>query len=169
VGLKKRVLRRDDLADPRVERFYCGALKRDDELVDYLRRKAIEEVEDGKTLVWLYFDDDDQFVGYSSLSDTRWRTPPPKGDFVPLQIIPYLAVATEHQGNRYSRAILGDTIAEALERRLTSETLGLFVHVENAAAIHVYSTTGFEPFGEPIVFSGEPYQRMLVRLPEPAN
>jgi ribosomal protein S18 acetylase RimI-like enzyme len=116
--------------------------------------------------VWLFWNVD-ELVGFASLGQTEWSYPRPNGSKkVVVQIIPNLAVSVTHGNRGYGREILQGVIVEALRRRDTvSELLGLLVHVENARAIHIYDTEGFENHGKPSTYDGESFQRMIITLP----
>ena len=72
------------------------------------------------TKVWLYRDSTGGVVGYGSLGKTRWRWPPPDGDYTNLLMIPMLGIDQRFHGQppgnpaqRYSHRIVEHLISEA--------------------------------------------------------
>jgi GNAT superfamily N-acetyltransferase len=93
-----------------------------------------------------------QVVGYGTLGRSKWHltqadgTPEPEKK-VRVQIIPALAVHEDFQGHGISYVIVDHLIHEAkLLMDEVSPILGLYVHEQNAAAIHVYEKKGFRRF-----------------------
>ncbi len=168
--LRKKKFALSDLALAEVQAFHCGELPRDKEVATFLTTDFPTLVVDSDRALqaWLYRDDANALVGFSSLGKSEWSYPTPTGTRVTVQIIPALAVASGHQGNGYMREILLDVFNEAMAKRdCVSELLGLLVHVDNTRAIDVYKSEGFEDYGNPSNQGGELYQRMISRLPEP--
>src|SRR5207244_3529887 len=121
-------------------------------LADWLITDAAKALK-GKTRIWAYATPDKRVVGFGSLGKTKWhlteedgKQPDPKAK-VRVQIIPALAVHEEFQGQGISYGIVRHLIQEAkLLMDQVSPILGLYVHEQNGAAIHVYKKVGFRLF-----------------------
>jgi GNAT superfamily N-acetyltransferase len=125
--------------------FRCGDLPYQQDLARWLVEDAPKALKD-KTRIWYYVTNDDsrQIAGFGSLGKTKWQLEP-EGDKVRVQIIPALAVHSDHQGKRYSGIILKHLIGEATDLfHKVSPLLGLFVHPENELAIRTYRNAGFK-------------------------
>jgi GNAT superfamily N-acetyltransferase len=166
--LKGKLFTIGDLALADVQAFNCGDLKRDLDVARFLTCEARDLIDkpENPLHVWLYRDEDDSLVGFSSLGRSEWCYPKPTGIKTAIQIIPNLAVSVDHKGKKYSTEILEDTIVEAIARRESvSELLGLFVHIDNPIAIHIYESAKFANYGNPRTYGGDSYQRMILKLP----
>ena len=155
--LRKRPFRRTDLALPSVQDFYCGDKDYEREVADWIKSPmgVWADIERYGCEVWLYFRQRgrrNDLVGYGSLSRPNWIHPVP-GERFP-NLIPNLAVQRRFQGqpqnvpaeDRYANQLLGDLILEASNHTERSPHIILYVHPNNARALHWYETWGFEPF-----------------------
>jgi ribosomal protein S18 acetylase RimI-like enzyme len=111
-----------------------------------------------KTRVWLFETNEGQIVGFGSLGTSRWKWPPPDGEYSTITLIPMLGIGAQYRGQpsdpewRYSRQIISHLIDEAI--KLAREWQGkvehrprwlvLMVNRENLRAIRFYENTGFE-------------------------
>jgi GNAT superfamily N-acetyltransferase len=123
--------------------FRCGEGLHQQELARWIKEDAAPAMK-SKTRVWFYVTNDEQknIAAYSSLGTSNWRLSP-DADKIKVQIIPALAVHEDHQGKGYAQFVLQHLIGEATQRFEISPLLALFVHPDNAVAIHVYEKVGF--------------------------
>lgn len=123
--------------------FRCGEGPHQQELARWIREDAARAMK-SKTRVWLYVtnDEDQRIAAFGSLGTSNWKLEP-DAEKIKVQIIPALAVHADHQGKGYARFVLQHLIGEATLRFEVSPLLALFVHPDNAVAIHVYEKAGF--------------------------
>lgn len=154
-----------------VQSFECGQEPWAVECATWITTDAcIEDMKSRGTQVWLYYDSDNQLVGYGSLGVTKWRIPPgtPKQD---VSIIPFVAVQTKFRGkpdgvewkDRYSSRILRSLMKRAQSNSL--RYLVLAVDGDNLRAIEFYRRLGF--FMLPDKVDG--YSKMHIELNPPPD
>jgi len=143
-----------------VKTFGCGAEPWEAEVADWIKRRngALRQVSRGRCLVWLYFTDEDDLVGYGSLGPHDWVWPDLNSPPRTTHHIPYMGVDARYQREpsdeppewRYSsqiiRHLLGQAIREADENPSRERILGLYVHPANTRAIRFYERVGFQPY-----------------------
>ena len=168
MNLRNRELTHADKDSAELREFDCGDCPQDHDVSNFLKSDCFELLGDPKRplIVWLYYDEKDNLVGFSSLGISKWQYPDPQGQRLSVQIIPFLGVARAHAGKGYAKQIVDHLELEAIARQDVSDLLTLFVHVANAAARHIYDCAGFEPYDVPARQSdGELYQKMVLILP----
>ncbi len=138
---------------PAVQNFNCGseswALEVSEDLKNPYRIAAW--VKAGTMDAWLYVTDQDELVGFGTLSGRYWRYPDPKkSPRQPISVITDVAVDIIFQGQpklpsvkHYSDQILDHLRFEASKFAERLPVLGLMVHPENEKAIHWYVKVGF--------------------------
>lgn len=111
------------------------------------------------TKVWIYRDENDSVVGFSSLGETGRRWPPPDGDRARLLMIPQLGIDQSFHGQppdrewRYSNQLMNHLIYEARDWAMQRnenkapkkhvKQLILLVHKDNKAAQRLYEKFDF--------------------------
>jgi len=135
-----------------VAEFDCGDEPYQKELATWLQKEAVSALGRG-TKVWLYINEANEIVGYGSLGQTRWKYPEADSPKSALVIIPAVAVRRSFWGkpdgrkeDRYSSQIMQHLIGEALTWPGSLPALGLFLHTDNQAALHLYQRFGFRVF-----------------------
>ena len=154
-----------------VQDFFCGNNPWHIEVAKWIKgdtskNSALRDIASGKNEVWLYRTTQGAVVGYGSLGKTKWRWPPPQGQWEIVSIIPFIGIKTEFQGQphgvpseeRFASQIMGDLIGKA--RGHGTRILGLFVHRDNARAIKFYNRIGFLPLRD----DGKENLRMFLDL-----
>ncbi|MEX0820144.1 MAG: GNAT family N-acetyltransferase [Pirellulaceae bacterium] len=120
---------------------------------------VLDSIANYETRVWVFRNQADEIVGFGSLGPTRWRWPPPDGDYTRLLMIPQLGIDARFHGQppdaewRYSNQIMAHLILEAQEfakeiqrtkpKKKHVELLILQVHKDNVAARRLYERFGF--------------------------
>ena len=123
------------------------------ELATWLETEADEAMTRG-TRIWAYATPDGEIAGYSSLGTTLWAYPEPNAKKVQLTVIPAVALRREFWGkpegadrdSRFSSQIMRHLLTEAANWKGNIPAVGLYVHPENRAAIHLYERFGFIRF-----------------------
>lgn len=123
--------------------------------------EVLDSIEQHKTSVWLYRNQEEVVIGFGSLAATGWQKwPPPDGKRSRLLYIPQLGIDERFRGQppdsrwRYSNQIMSHLIyqAHALANLIKEEKpprkhvdlLTLMVHRDNKPAMRVYERFGFE-------------------------
>jgi hypothetical protein len=121
--------------------------------------------------VWLYFEDDNALVGYTSLSKDRWKLDGERES--PVVYLPYLGVGTVFQGKKEpssGRSYFGLMFEDLLHEAGKHKNLHLFwvclhVHKNNKLAREIYHEKyGFRECGEE-----DDYIRMFADMGEPST
>ena len=115
--------------------------------------------------VWLFFDDNGEIIGFSSIQKDQWELPDKRK--VPILYLPYIAISDQYQGKKdpvsgksYFTVIFKDFLYEARKRAtLHRDTLCLHVRKNNNKAIEIYERYGFR-----IVSDEGIYHRMAVDI-----
>ena len=157
----------------------------EEEINDWIRADpktkegAIYRVKKG-TQVWLYANEEDDVVGYSSLGKSKWPDPNvlekvPDLPSVPISLIPAVGIDNRFHGGpvgagrqeKYSSQIINHLISEARKHLDRQPFLGLLVHPENEKAIGLYRRMHFENFENKTYYhdvAGVYYQGMVLKL-----
>jgi len=130
-----------------VQQFVCGTDECHLQVSEWIKGRpegdsVREAIEQRNTKVWLYFNEEENFVGYGSLGPTTWKYPGPR-DKQLLTCIPMLGVHSGYHRRGYGREILRDLRSKAEVAKQERPILGLCVHPENLAAIQLYTSEGF--------------------------
>lgn len=136
---------------------------------------AVTDIATRGTQVWLYWDEQENLVGFGSLGLHHWTLPPYGKKKVPVVIIPSVAVAMAYWGqppdDPYSLQIMDDLHDEAQRYVETHRALVLCVHPANARAIKFYRRYGFAVI-EPPLSDGHLRMALYLGIPpstEPAG
>jgi ribosomal protein S18 acetylase RimI-like enzyme len=107
-----------------------------------------------KTKVWLYRNQSEKVVGYSSVGFVSWRWPLPDGNYTTVLYIPMIGIDQQYHGQppekawRYSHQIMNHLIWSChqmnQERKSPVDWLTLKVLPDNAGAIRLYNQFDFE-------------------------
>jgi hypothetical protein len=112
-----------------------------------------------KTKVWIYRNQTEIVIGYSSVGFVKWHWPLPDGDYTTVLYIPMIGIDQRYHGQppekewRYSHQIMNHLILschqlnrerENRERKHPVEWLTLKVLPDNAGAIRLYKQFDFE-------------------------
>ncbi len=107
-----------------------------------------------KAKVWLYRNQAEKVVGYSSVRFVQWRWPLPDGNYTTVLYIPMIGIDQRYHGQppekerRYSHQIMNHLIWSChqmnQERKHPVEWLTLKVLPDNAGAIRLYNQFDFE-------------------------
>lgn len=100
----------DMIEQPQVQNFTCGKAPWQSIVSDWLKGQppsdsVIESITKRGTRVWIYFDLNNELVGFGSLGKSVWKYPGPR-DKLRLICIPMLGVHEFHQRKGYGRQIL---------------------------------------------------------------
>ena len=130
-----------------VQAFTCGTQSWQLQVSDWIKGKPVgksvrESMLNRNTSVWIYFNSNDDFVGFGSLGPSQWKYPGPR-DKMLLSCIPMLGVGSQFHRRGYGRQILRDLRRKAESQKTDRPLLGLWVHPENTAAIALYHGDGF--------------------------
>jgi RimJ/RimL family protein N-acetyltransferase len=187
-----------DLALPQVQAFFCGEERWEREITEWLRspageNSALQDMKNHGTEIWLHWIEESEpaegssggtdrveagtekrkrLVGVSSLGQTQWRWPPPKGPKRLLNIIPCVGLQKAFQGEpkdapageRFASQILDHLIYEATTRTHREPRIVLMVDEENLRAIRFYEKAGFARLPQPHVSRGVRYLRMAMDI-----
>lgn len=120
---------------------------------------VLDSMANRETRVWVFRNQDDEIVGFGSLGPTRWKWPPPDGDYTRLLMIPQLGIDARFHGQppdpewRYSNQVMRHLIHEAqawaADIRKTRppkkhvKLLILQVHKDNTPARRLYEKFEF--------------------------
>jgi len=165
---------------PFVAGFDCGPDPWEQEPSHWIQEHALEAIALG-TKVWLYMNQQDLVVGFSSLdvSKSLLRYPTPKSPRVPVLVIPELGLKKEFKGEpkaertsdpntdgRYSSQIMRHLLDNAHQWQGNMQAVSLYVDPRNVAAIRLYQRFGFASYGDPYKepHTGISYDRYAVRL-----
>jgi GNAT superfamily N-acetyltransferase len=138
----------DELVD-----FCCGEHPWEEMQERWIKEKALETIRKYHNQVWLYYNNNDDLVGFGSLGTTSRPYPPPSGNRIKLAIIPSVAVQIRFKGQpvndppKYSHQI----ILSLLNLAKTYDDVNLLtldVHKDNTRAIKFYKRFGFVPQGD---------------------
>lgn len=157
---------------PRVAAFKCGDQPWDIEVSDWIKAPegkggAIDDL--GKKCdVWLYLNEKDEVVGFSSLGSSNWRYPTANDPRKQISVIPWVAVEARFQGNGYFSQILAHLFFEAQSKTDRLPIIGLYVDPRNRDAIEKYERKGFEEFHQSYKDKGTgvTYKSFISKLPE---
>jgi len=155
-----------------VRDFQCGHEPWAADLADWIKTdRVLEDLRDPdlNCRIWIWRNDDGDVVGFGSLGDAIFRGPNPnKSPWLPVMIIPALAVHSAHQGKGYARRIVGELLDLAMAHAAERRYVVLLVHVENVRACELYLRLGFRDLGKPFVEkeTGWPHQKMYCDLQE---
>jgi hypothetical protein len=175
--MKKTRFSEADLALPDVQAFSCGEERWEREVEEWIRspsgeNSALEDMKKYGTEAWLHWTEEGELVGVSSLGESRWSWPPPKGPKRLINIIPCVGVQKAFQGEpkdappeeRFAARILDHLIYEATTKTHRDPLIGLMVDEENRRAIRFYEKAGFERLVKPHVSRGVTYLRMALDI-----
>jgi hypothetical protein len=92
-----------DLTLPDVQGFHCGDERWEREVADWLKspsgpNSAREDLHKYGTEVWLHRTEEGELVGVSSLGESQWSWPPPRGPKRRISIIPCVGLHKALQG-----------------------------------------------------------------------
>ncbi len=137
----------DMIEQPQVQNFTCGKAPWQSIVSDWLKGQppsdsVIESITKRGTRVWIYFDLNNELVGFGSLGKSVWKYPGPR-DKLRLICIPMLGVHEFHQRKGYGRQILRDLRSKADRIKIDESVIGLFVDAQNTAAAKMYTDEGF--------------------------
>lgn len=129
-----------------------------------LKRKLVEKV-------WLFFEEDDTLVGFTSIKKDTWHIEE-RGNKCQIVYLPYIGVSTEYQGKKepaqqksYFKILFEDFLYEAKTRATMKRDLcALHVQKSNEKAIGIYTSYGFRASGEEPGGEGIVYLRMIADL-----
>jgi GNAT superfamily N-acetyltransferase len=177
VFLKKSCFSPADAARAEVQAFCCGHERWELEVAEWIKcratdNSALEDIKNFGTEVWLHWTEQNELVGVSSLGESRWSWPPPKGTKTLINIIPCVGVAKAFQGEpkevppaeRYAAQILDHLIYEATTKKHRHPLIGLMVDQANKRAIRFYEKAGFIHLVQPHQSRGVVYQRMALDI-----
>jgi len=107
-----------------------------------------------KTKVWIYRNQTDRVIRYSSVGFVKWRWPLPDGNYTTVLYIPMIGIDQRYHGQppakewRYSHQMMNHLIYSCHqmneERENPVEWLTLKVLPGNSGAIRLYNQFGFE-------------------------
>lgn len=155
--------------------FDCGTAEAyQTEVAAWIRNVAEdvwEAIREGQLHVWLYLTEDDEVIGFASLTlQVLTLDEPPQQEGEAL-MLPYYALRTKYHKKPvgpwqqyYSRQILRDVLAEARHHPSRNPKLGLYVHPDNAGAIRLYEQFGFLKCGS---YAGYDCLVKDLTIPEP--
>ena len=134
--------------------FTCGDSTSGRLCTEWISGSGVSDSQKRKTKVWIYRNQADSVVGYSSAGFTKWRWPLPDGDYTTVLYIPMIGLDQKYHGQppakelRYSHQIMNHLIYSChqmnKERDKPVEWLTLKVLPENFVAIRLYSQFGFD-------------------------
>lgn len=142
----------------RLAGFSCGAERWSKHVTEWIQGSEVFASMNRGTRVWLFETARGEVVGFGSVGTSRWKWPPPRGEKMPIVLIPMLGIDTRFRGQpsdphwRYARQIMSHLINEgqrvANEWQSNSEPkpqwVVLMVHECNLRAIQFYGKCGFE-------------------------
>jgi len=116
---------------------------------------AIKFMKKRKTKILLYYNGENEFVGYGSVGTSNWKSLFPEDPNKRIMLLPFLEVQKEHRGKGYGHFICNHLIEEAQAYFLREQArgvsiapfLGLLVHPGNFDAKDLYRSVGFGDFG----------------------
>lgn len=175
--LKKTLFSEADLSKPEVQAFTCGEERWEREVAEWIRsssgeNSALEDMKNRGTEVWLHWTEEGELVGVSSLGESRWSWPPPKGPKRLINIIPCVGLQKAFHGEpkdappeeRFAAQILDHLIYEATTKKDRDPLIGLMVDEENKRAIRFYEKAGFQRLEKPHMSGGVTYMRMALDI-----
>ncbi|MBI3973320.1 MAG: GNAT family N-acetyltransferase [Chloroflexi bacterium] len=155
-----------------VRAFHCGDQPWAADVADWINTdRVLEDLRDAdlNCRVWIWRDDNGNVVGFGSLGDAVFRVPNPnKSPWLPVTIIPALAVHSAHQGKGYARRIVEELLDLAAEHAAERRYVVLLVHTDNVRAHELYRRAGFRDLGKSFIEkeTGWPHQKMYYDLHE---
>jgi ribosomal protein S18 acetylase RimI-like enzyme len=103
---------------------------------------AVDDIDARENIVWVYFDEYDEAVGFGAIGPAVFVYPDVDGaDVEHLQIV-YAGVDFHHRGRGYFKIILSDLLAEAHDRS-PAPIVTLFVDSKNRYAREIYERDEF--------------------------
>lgn len=134
--------------------FSCGDSMSGRLCTEWISGSGVFDSLKRKTKVWIYRNQTDNVVGYSSVGFVKWRWPLPDGDYTTVLYIPMVGIDQKYHGQppekewRYSHQIMNHLISSCQqlnrERKHPVEWLTLKVLPDNAGAIRLYNQFDFE-------------------------
>jgi len=124
------------------------------------------------TEVWLHWKEKVELVAVSSLGESKWSWPPPKGPKKLISVIPCVGLQRLFQGepkeappeDRFAAQVLDHLIYEAKAKTNREPLIGLMVDEENKRAVRFYEKAGFAHLVKPHVSQGVTYLRMALDI-----
>jgi hypothetical protein len=150
--------------------FECGNEFWEREVADWIKgQSVIDTMEQRQTVVYFYYTDARDFMGYGTLSYADWHHPRAEDPTTRVASIPALALASqfhggcEVDGRRFSDLIIGDLVARA-RGETTYNDLVLLVHEQNKRGRRVYERNQFALMDSSLNKRGHVYNKMTLEL-----
>jgi len=138
--------------------FSCGDSTSGRLCTEWISGSGVLDSLKRKTKVWIYRNQTENVVGYSSVGFVKWHWPLPDGDYTTVLYIPMIGIDRRYHGQppekewRYSHQIMNHLISSChrmngerkQELKQPVEWLTLKVLPDNAGAIRLYNQFGFE-------------------------
>jgi ribosomal protein S18 acetylase RimI-like enzyme len=134
--------------------FSCGDSMSGRLCTEWISGSGVFDSLQRKTKVWLYRNQANNVVGYSSAGFVKWRWPLPDGTYTTLLYIPMVGIDRRYQGQppdkqwRYSHQIMNHLIFSCDQmngqRNHPVEWLTLKVLPENKSAVELYRKFDFQ-------------------------